>query len=213
MPKGQATCACLGSKSSKGVKEFDCNATAYPWGVDGRCVNATAAPVPGPYPADYGDSCKKHLEPGTSDCFDLDKTPPEEKPVAEQKSWCTDPWCYVDECNCDASDATWSFWFKPVKIAYSYATCGASDKFTTNQEGGVVGNTECDASAKAADAAADASAEAAATTGDTTGGTTATTTAAAVPPAVAAQADGAQMLGTTFVATFMLLAMLFAWQQ
>jgi hypothetical protein len=206
-PTGQATCKCLGSKAKYGVKEFDCNATEYPWGVDGKCVNATAAPVPGPYPADYGDSCKKHVEPGTSDCFDLTKSPPTEKPIAEQKAWCNDAWCYVDECACDASDATYSFWFKPIKMVYSYQTCGASDKFTTNQEGGVVGNSECVGGSTTGTTGTTGTSSSSGTTGTTgtAAGTTTTGSAASTD-----DASNAQMVGKALVTPIMLLAMLFS---
>jgi len=47
------------------------------------------------------------------------------------ESWCVAKWCYVDPCNCDASDLTMSTFFGNRTgggaLWYSYATCGSSD--------------------------------------------------------------------------------------
>jgi hypothetical protein len=110
--------------------------------VDGKCVNITSPSVLyKEYPFDYGDSCKKHHEVGSESCYDQTKDPPTELADNKKAGWCDDPWCYVDCCACDASDAEYSHWFKPVKIPYSYATCGASDKFTSLQD---VATGKCD---------------------------------------------------------------------
>jgi len=134
-----SSCKCLGTKA-----KFHCSATvkspciqtlkcAAVWSK-GNCINVTSDSVVfRAYQNDYGDSCKVHEEPGSPDCYNFTDGKPEKKKKEAQKGWCNDPWCYVDCCACDASDTAYSFWFKPVKIPYSYATCGASDKFTTAQ--------------------------------------------------------------------------------
>lgn len=138
---GLNSCKCLGTKkkylcSTAGAKEpciktVDCS---HAWAPSGKCVNATNEKLKiTAYPEDYGNSCKKHLEPGSADCYNHSASPPVEK-TAGKATWCDDPWCYVDECACDDGNQAWSYWFKPVKIAYSYATCGSADKFAATQE-------------------------------------------------------------------------------
>jgi len=80
------------------------------------------------YPADYGESCKSHKEPGASACFDITLTVPVEKTGSDKASWCDDPWCYVDPCACAASDPTASDYF-PAMLSYSYATCGSANAY------------------------------------------------------------------------------------
>jgi len=135
---GQPSCKCLGSKekfhcgkaSAPCITVVDCKAA---WST-GKCVNVTSDSVVfREYQSDYGDSCKVHEEPGSADCYNLTAGKPVKKKKENQKGWCNDAWCYVDCCACDAGDTAYSHWFKPVKIPYSYQTCGASDKFTTAQ--------------------------------------------------------------------------------
>ena len=139
---GQATCKCLGTKekficsstvSTPCITVVDCS--SYSWkNAQGKCVNATATSLKfSLYPYDYGDSCKIHEEPGSMDCYIANKTVPTKKTKTDQKGWCYSPWCYIDECACDAGDAEYSYWFKPVKIPYSYVMCGGSDSFTAAQ--------------------------------------------------------------------------------
>jgi hypothetical protein len=138
---GLPSCACLGALPADRIPDFDCS---YSWAFNGRCVdtvgtnsNFTA------YPADYGESCKIHKEPGSSSCFDLTTTPPTELATSKQANWCNQKWCYIDPCNCDAPDATKSDYF-PATLHYSYATCGDKNTYTALESStNVVGNSEC----------------------------------------------------------------------
>merc|ERR1712178_521408 len=81
--------------------------------------------------------------------------PPEQMPQSQQASWCNEPWCYVDPCNCDASDATKSDYF-PGTLFYSTATCGSKNTYTAVESAtNTVGNAEC---ATADESAGDATA-------------------------------------------------------
>jgi len=128
--EGFATCLCLG-KNNLGLTKSDCT---FEWqDADGKCVHT----VPNTtnfkfYPGSYGETCQKHLEPGAGDCFNITASPPYEKIESEQATWCNDPWCYVDPCACDVK-ATQSSYFKSM-LAYSYATCGASNNFIAQSE-------------------------------------------------------------------------------
>jgi len=135
------SCKCLGTKA-----KFHCSDTVKSpcitsmscdkaWSKTATCINVTSASVVfRAYQSDYGDTCKVHEEPGSPDCYNFTDGKLEKKKKELQKGWCNDQWCYVDCCACDAADTAYSHWFKPVKIPYSYATCGASDKFTTAQD-------------------------------------------------------------------------------
>jgi hypothetical protein len=196
---GMSSCKCLGSK-----KKFMCGKSAPPcitelkcahsWAVGGKCVNITSPSVIfKEYPYDYGDSCKKHHEVGSPKCYNQSPDPPTELAGDKKEGWCDDPWCFVDCCACDASDAEYSHWFKPVKIPYSYSTCGASDKFTGLQD---VETGKCEVNGCGG----------ASTEGSSTGATKSTTAEAAAGLA----ADGAQMVANfnAFVAP---IAALFLW--
>lgn len=137
---GESTCKCLGDKKAfmcgkktpPCITELKCTHT---WAVGGKCVNITSHSVVfKEYPFDYGDSCKKHHDIGSASCYNQTTDPPTELAEDKKKGWCDDPWCYVDCCACDAADAEYSHWFKPIKIPYSYSTCKASDKFTSTQD-------------------------------------------------------------------------------
>ena len=45
-------------------------------------------------------------------------------------SWCTSAWCWVDPANCALTN-TQSSYFVASKIAYSYATCGEKDTYSS----------------------------------------------------------------------------------
>eukprot|EP00440_Ansanella_granifera_P008496 gb/GFBE01009203.1/.p1 GENE.gb/GFBE01009203.1/~~gb/GFBE01009203.1/.p1 ORF type:complete len:484 (+),score=88.79 gb/GFBE01009203.1/:1-1452(+) len=97
-----------------------------PWAVGGKCVqppNMTKT-----YPANYGEGCRVHPEPGNSDCSNADGTP---KAPADQAAWCTKPWSYVNPCTCTASDMARSTYFYPKLLFYSTSACGAADLFTS----------------------------------------------------------------------------------
>merc|ERR1712224_612109 len=146
---GLASCACLGQLPDS-VTDIDCD---YKWAFEKKCVK-TVGLVSNftTYPADYGESCKIHKEPGASSCFDLTKVPPEEKATADQANWCNQKWCYIDPCNCDAPDATKSDYF-PDTLHYSYATCGDKNTYTALESStNTVGNAECATVEKASNA-------------------------------------------------------------
>jgi hypothetical protein len=64
-------------------------------------------------------------------------------PQSQQASWCNEPWCYIDPCNCDASDGTKSDYF-PGALFYSTATCGSKNTYTALESAtNTVGNAEC----------------------------------------------------------------------
>jgi hypothetical protein len=141
---GQSTCTCLGALPS-GIADMDCT---HAWGYAAtnngtkQCVHVPAAAVPGLYPANYGESCMKQLEPGDPTCYNHNVTPQVELPTASQAGWCGDAWCYVDVCACDDPDSTQSFYFPDVKLFYSYATCGSTDSYTSGVKNVVPGNEE-----------------------------------------------------------------------
>lgn len=106
------------------------------------------------YPADYGESCKIHPEPGSYDCTKVVGKEAEHKFVngdaaynnkMDSASWCTSTWCYVDPCACDKTDIAKSSWFKPRTLYYSYQQCGSTDKFTGAQCTGGTSQASCDA--------------------------------------------------------------------
>jgi len=69
------------------------------------------------YPADYGELCYDHADPG-----DLSCTGPSPAPH------CGHQWCYVDPCFCDGpTDIAESDYFG-TKLFYSYQACVATDE-------------------------------------------------------------------------------------
>jgi len=76
------------------------------------------------YPIDYGKQCTPHAEPGQPGCQGN-----------YPQGWCSNPFCYVDPCNCNDPLIGLSDYFtrttsgKP--LYYSYATCGNSDGYNT----------------------------------------------------------------------------------
>lgn len=154
---GYASCKCLGTLS-KEIKRIDCT---HKWAnEDGKCVMTD--PKYGntgfnEYPGDYGTSCTMWVEPGWTSCFDNSTNPPT-RLTTPSASWCEDPWCYVDPCKCDSSDATTSSTFAHLnvdKMYYSYTTCGASDKFTDSKSENKVGNAECSGGSTGTDSSTD----------------------------------------------------------
>jgi hypothetical protein len=148
-PTGMSSCACLGALPDS-VDDIDCS---YDWAFNGKCVK-TVGLVSNftTYAADYGESCKIHLEPGSSSCFDLTTVPPTAKAIVDQANWCNQKWCYIDPCNCDAPDPTNSDYF-PDTLHYSYATCGDKNTYTALESStNTVGNAQCAEVEKASDA-------------------------------------------------------------
>jgi len=144
---GLPTCLCL-TKLPSTVEEKDCT---YDFAAGGKCYQTVGLVsnftlVPG----DFGESCKIHADPGHQACSDLTTYPPSEKPTSEQAGWCLQKWCYVDPCNCDASDATKSDYF-PGELFYSYGTCGDKNTYTAAESAtNTVGNAECASQPEAA---------------------------------------------------------------
>jgi hypothetical protein len=142
---GLATCQCLGDALWKTFApgfEFKCS---WEWAdADGLCVTPTGlASNFTDYPGDFGESCKVWEDPGHASCYDLTVVPPVAKPISDQADWCLDLWCYIDPCNCDASDATKSDYF-PGTLFYSYGTCGDKNTYTATESAtNTVGNAEC----------------------------------------------------------------------
>eukprot|EP00746_Dinoflagellata_sp_MGD_P147758 gnl/MRDRNA2_/MRDRNA2_80075_c0_seq1.p1 gnl/MRDRNA2_/MRDRNA2_80075_c0~~gnl/MRDRNA2_/MRDRNA2_80075_c0_seq1.p1 ORF type:complete len:1679 (+),score=385.09 gnl/MRDRNA2_/MRDRNA2_80075_c0_seq1:132-5168(+) len=137
---GMPSCPCIG-RLPRWIEKFEC---PHEWSFGGKCVKAVGLDSPfTEYPGDYGESCAEHKEPGQEACFDISESPPTEK--SDPAEWCTEPWCYIDPCNCDATDATGSDYF-PGRLAYSYATCGAKNEYVGSVESSMntVGNAECD---------------------------------------------------------------------
>ena len=80
------------------------------------------------YPADVGTSCEEWDSKADPSC------------AGKTDGWCVDAWCYVDPCTCQGT-AKKSSYFPGLKtkeggkpVYYSYATCGAEDKFTCNND-------------------------------------------------------------------------------
>jgi len=81
------------------------------------------------YPADVGARC---------DAWDGDSDPACN--VTDPPSWCGDPWCYVDPCNCQGLEvppkesayfANATFQGKPIH--YSYVTCDGTDSWSSDE--------------------------------------------------------------------------------
>jgi len=92
------------------------------------------------YPPDYGTSCKKHVEPGFTSCWDL--MTKVELPEADRSAWCDSPWCFVDGCTCDASDVAGGQSAvlthtdgRQFHVAWSYMNCGEASDYDAAAEG------------------------------------------------------------------------------
>merc|ERR1712083_898540 len=103
------------------------------------------------YPADYGAQCEVQPDQAYEACYNkstMDKTsdpmvPPEElNPAAD---WCTEKWCYVDPCKCDAPGVTESTAFQSHDQApsYTYSTCEGTDTWTAEQADKKLGASKC----------------------------------------------------------------------
>jgi len=104
---------------SNEATRFPCSAS---FAVDGLCIMANLSGVSTLYPANYGEGCGIHPEPGDSDCSYPDGTA---KPVEEQADWCKMPWTYVNPCDCTVGDIHECRYFSPKKLYYSYSVCGS----------------------------------------------------------------------------------------
>jgi hypothetical protein len=142
---GLATCQCLGDALWNSFATGFYKDCSWEWAnAEGKCVVPSGlASNFTDYPGDFGETCKYWLDPGHSACFDLTTVPPTEKNFADMADWCPKKWCYIDPCNCDASDATKSDYF-PGSLVYSYATCGDKNTYTAMESAtNTVGNAEC----------------------------------------------------------------------
>lgn len=119
-PNNSANGANNGSNGTTGTNNGS-NGTS---GTGGTSDGATPSPTPAPTPWDHG----VELEIG----------------AAARADWCDEQWCYIDECNCNAADASQSTYFGADKIMfYSYSTCGGSDTYTSEETGVVKGAKDC----------------------------------------------------------------------
>lgn len=150
---GLSTCPCIGTTLWTVHATGFAISCSWEWGTNGQCIRPTGLISNfTDYAGDYGETCKRFAEPGQAPCYDLTKLPPEELPVAAQADWCNKKWCYVDPCNCDASDATKSDYF-PGSLFYSYGTCGDKNTYTALESAtNTVGNAECASSDDTSDA-------------------------------------------------------------
>jgi hypothetical protein len=148
--------ACTCDARGNQQKEYPCEFAGPPsvtlWdSTDKSCVeahpdmNANFDTHPWSYPANYGDSCAVHPEPGSYDCTKTAETSARlefnqpvgaHNPATDSAEWCTQVWCYVDPCECNAGDMVPSLWFPPTKtgrpLFFSYAVCGAESERVTH---------------------------------------------------------------------------------
>ena len=123
---GQYNCPCVGLPPI--VPRFNCSVDFAP--------NDTCVMHPGyhddlqdvVYQSTYGDTCKKHVEPGHRSCWNLTGGSNEE--LAAPAGWCNQAWCYVDPSNCDSIDlATSLLWGSGVSSRCEdsrSSTCGSA---------------------------------------------------------------------------------------
>ena len=103
---GHIDCPCIGLPTT--VPFVDCDEQ---FAFNGKCVIPPAAQLraangcqdPPAYPGDYGSMCKKHFEPGLSQCWNL--ATGQELPLDQRASWCNSHWCFVDPTNCELPGA------------------------------------------------------------------------------------------------------------
>ena len=133
-PGGRSNCPCIGLPPT--VPARDCEED---FAAEGKCIRVPDLAGQPLYPADYGATCKKHLEPGASACYDL--TAGLELPAGERAGWCDQPFCYVDPRACVSHDLEPSAHFlgnvsyaceveSPCALMYSYEACGSVDLYT-----------------------------------------------------------------------------------
>jgi len=80
------------------------------------------------YPVSVGSTCEAWDENLNPDCVG----------DGEKPSWCSQKWCYVDPCRCSSTTPVVSEMlpdarFRGMTLYYSYATCGAIDTFTAEE--------------------------------------------------------------------------------
>lgn len=135
--KGNPGCPCIGYLHPDCVTRIKCEDKPYK-DSKGECVQPFVQKRNFPYPTMYGTICQKHIEPGHSDCYDVDKIQelpaPGSGAAKERAGWCDDPWCYIDPCNCNAPSQYKSDYF-PDSLFYTYLTCGKEDTYSGVTDG------------------------------------------------------------------------------
>ena len=142
---GDSGCPCARPALTEFRTECSADVRGYPWyeSTFEFCFEVSVTGANGTsqkqFQPSYGESCMKHIEPGHSDCFDQNTN--EELPVSgdnPRQPWCSEPWCYVDPCVCNADkDKTSRFLMADgtsIDLVYSYPTCGGEDFFSTSAE-------------------------------------------------------------------------------
>jgi hypothetical protein len=114
---GMSSCPCIG-KLPDAITMVACDKTYK--NADGMCSKASVQGKAALYPSGYGATCDSHIEPGHTDCYNVDTST--EKHVDDKAEWCDDPWCYIDPCNCDVGSVFKSDYFGDV-VSYTYLTC------------------------------------------------------------------------------------------
>ena len=133
-PGGHSNCPCIGLPPT--IPAHDCEED---FAAEGKCIRVPDLAGQPLYPADYGATCKKHLEPGASPCYNL--AAGLELPAGERASWCDQPFCFVDPRHCMSHDLEPSTYFlgnvsyaceveSPCAVMYSYEACGSVDLYT-----------------------------------------------------------------------------------
>jgi len=93
-------------------------------GIDN--IEGTTETTAGPYPADLGARCEAWDKDQHADCKS-----------ANPPKWCADAWCYVDPCKCDievmpkVSSYLPDAQYQGKSVYYSYASCGSTDQWTS----------------------------------------------------------------------------------
>jgi hypothetical protein len=129
---GRASCTCkrggMDTSVPKALVKTDSLNTSYPLQENGAFYYVANArkndSVPdyyAAYPALYGFGCHAWDEGLGQVCGGVDP-----------KNWCLQPWCWVDETNCDMENTQSKYFeYANASMFYSYSTCDAQDMFTT----------------------------------------------------------------------------------
>jgi hypothetical protein len=102
---GHSSCPCMRSSSPHGIREDDSQDPSTVHWLQDYMYDVHN------YGDQYGLECMAH---------DANKAP--SCNVSSPPSWCSDPWCYVDQDTCELK-ATPSSYLPGVRLVYSYQTC------------------------------------------------------------------------------------------
>eukprot|EP00747_Dinoflagellata_sp_TGD_P141524 gnl/TRDRNA2_/TRDRNA2_176137_c0_seq8.p1 gnl/TRDRNA2_/TRDRNA2_176137_c0~~gnl/TRDRNA2_/TRDRNA2_176137_c0_seq8.p1 ORF type:complete len:536 (-),score=95.38 gnl/TRDRNA2_/TRDRNA2_176137_c0_seq8:302-1909(-) len=116
-PALEVCCPCLGALPDV-IKKVECDKPYKD--ASGHCVAATVQGKTAHYPTSYGAKCGSHMEPGHTDCYNVEAG--KEKHADAKADWCDDAWCYVDPCNCNAPNQYKSNYFEG-SVTYTYSAC------------------------------------------------------------------------------------------